>query len=557
VLPQDLVYSALTTRLARYQAMGLPESAAFLTWFLVHIYRLDETAAADSICDHPVDKGIDGIYVDHTQQEIHFLQCKIRQKETGTVGDNGLKALAASLAQFDTGAKVQAVLTGNANAELKSLLRRNDVASLIDKGYRPHGIYVTNERRDADAAAYLALTDALTLYDRDTIAAHFVDVAMGQGIQSTFTFSTAYADLLSLSVPQPTGKSAQLFVFPASASELVDLEGISNGSLFQNNVRNELGRTSVNKSIHASVIQRTGHADFLLFHNGIILLCDEADDSIPGQLTVRNYSVVNGAQSLTSFFRNKSSLTADLRVLVRVISVQDDILARKITENSNNQNAIKPRDLRSTDLLQLRLQKEIDGLAGGWFFEIKRGEAVPEGRTSLSNDDAGRELLAFDLHEPWSSHQIYKVFDERYQDIFARPEVTAERIILVHRLAAVARGALDGLDSRPMASYSLTKYFVLYVLSRIIRLSAYAKGLVSSPSKVSDAELDHLMATASDILRTIIVDANYEIKKIEGFDYKAVLKSSKQSIELADSLVSSYEKDLARGKADRFAPMTS
>ena len=46
--------------------------------------------------------------------------------------------------------------------------------------------------------------------------------------------------------------------------------------------------------------------------------------------------------SLTSFYDEKAKLTDDLRVLVKVVALRDDALARTITENSSNQNAIKP-----------------------------------------------------------------------------------------------------------------------------------------------------------------------------------------------------------------------
>lgn len=56
-------------------------------WFLEDVYRLDETDARDAVCDHSNDKGIDGIYVDHNNEEVHFLQAKIRQSNTGKIGD--------------------------------------------------------------------------------------------------------------------------------------------------------------------------------------------------------------------------------------------------------------------------------------------------------------------------------------------------------------------------------------------------------------------------------------------------------------------------------------
>jgi AIPR protein len=89
--------------------------------------------------------------------------------------------------------------------------------------------------------------------------------------------------------------------------------------------------------------------EHFVFHNGVTILCTDVDTSVQGQLTVKDYSVVNGPQSLTSFYDEKAKLTDDLRVLVKVVALREDALARTITENSNNQNAIKPRDQVRTE----------------------------------------------------------------------------------------------------------------------------------------------------------------------------------------------------------------
>src|SRR5690606_26938590 len=157
-----------------------------------------------------------------------------------------------------------------------------------------------------------------------------------------------------------------------------------------------------------------------LYHNGITLLCSEAElDTDSMKLRVKDYVVVNGAQSISTFYKNAKLLSDDLRVFTKVIALRDDDLARKITLNSNNQNAIKARDMRSNHIIMLRLKAEFEEQFPDFQFEIKRGEPRNE-RTPLTNEHAGRLLMAFDLNEPYSCHQVYKVFDDKYADIFGR-----------------------------------------------------------------------------------------------------------------------------------------
>lgn len=316
-----------------------------------------------------------------------------------------------------------------------------------------------------------------------------------------------------------------------------------------------LGNTSVNKAIRGALANKAGHASSILGHNGLIILCSSADNSKNGELTIKDYTVVNGAQSLTSFYNDKSKLTDDLRVLVRVVEVQDEALARRITENSNNQNAIKPRDLRSNHAIQLRLQKEMNDADGDYFFEIKRGEKAPAGATVITNDQTGRALLAFDVREPWSAHQIYKVFDEKYAEIFGRPEVTAKRAIFVHRLMGVVDNSLPKLKNRPMASYTLTRYFMLCLLSEILRANDVSRPYVANPASLTQPQLEEFLAKCEEILKTVVVDLNVESKSVD-FDYKSILKSPKQGGELAQSILASYEKDVEREKAETFTDWT-
>lgn len=548
----DLEYSALKPVLSETQATtGLGESAAFLVWFLEHVYRLEETAARDAVCDHANDKGIDGIYVDHNNEQIHFLQSKIRQQANSTIGDVEPKQLMGSVQQFDSEAKVNAVLAGNGHADLKALLIAENVAGLVAKGYGVHGVFVANAQHDVNSRELEGVVENLRIYDRSEIASRVIDLSSAKVKKGEFTFDTSYVEPLAMTAGSG-GSQSTMYVFPATALQLVHMDGISDGSLFEDNVRYALGNSGVNRAIGKSVVSKQEHADFALFHNGIIILCDEVDVSVPGKLTVKGYGVVNGAQSLTQFHVNKAKLTEDLRVLVRVIAVQDETLAKKITANSNNQNAVRPRDSRSNHGIQVALQAEVAAKRPDYFFDIKRGAAIPEGTTVVSNDMIGRALLSFDLQEPWSAHQIYKVFDDKYSDIFGRPEVDADRIVFVYRLTQAADSALGVMKNRPMASYTLTRYFVLYILSRILRDHDASKPYIADPSILSDDQLDGFIAKCEKILKTVVVELDFQSRNDEEFDYKTVLKNQTAARALAHTLLLGYQKDVAMERAESF-----
>ena len=225
-------------------------------------------------------------------------------------------------------------------------------------------------------------------------------------------------------------------------------------------------------------------------------------------------------------------------------------MAREISIKSNNQNGIKPRDLRSNDDIQVRLQAEFGRLDfEGYTFDVKRGEAAT-GHT-ISNEQAGKLLLAFDLEEPWSCHQTYKVFDEQYAEIFARPEVDAYRIIVLSKIMELIEGRLDKIQNAPLAHYGLTKYVVLAALKKLISTDELGSKVCREPRVLFRGErLEGFLKLVDYLLLSAIIDLNHEVAQGQLADYKSELKSRNSVEKIIAELLRSYEKDRARGKAD-------
>jgi AIPR protein len=243
-----------------------------------------------------------------------------------------------------------------------------------------------------------------------------------------------------------------------------------------------------------------------------------------------------------------------LKILTKIIKLntEDVGLVKKITTNSNNQNAIKPRDLQSNQTIQQRLKKEFESI-NGYEFAIKRGEVLGDGKV-ISNEDAGRMLLAFDLNEPWNSHQKSQIFDEYYSKIFGRPEVNAERIILVYEILSVIEEKLDQINHKQYAYYSATKYFLLYIISKIMQKDEIGKAIYKNKLNVvlNPKEVDNFKIIIADILENnIIIDLNYFLNDEENisFDYKKVSKNTAELQNLSVKLLKDYEKDVKRSKA--------
>ncbi|MGZ4981597.1 MAG: AIPR family protein [Methylobacter sp.] len=483
-----------------------------------------------------------------------MLQGKLKQRES-SIGDAPLRELAGTITQLNDEDSVQALLDGGANDELKRVLARNNIKGLISKGYKVIGVFICNQALDSNGNEFLKQEESIRVYDRNRIASEYIEIEIEGGVKGDYSFDASYVAPMIIR----TSDRATTYILPVQALELVKMAGIDDGTLFSQNVRQSLGNTKVNKALRDSVADQSEHENFPLYHNGVNILCETAflkDE----RLYIKNYVVVNGAQSISTFKKSSSSLSENLRIIAKVIEIKDAALSRKITINSNNQNAIKPRDLKSTNEVQIRLREEFFRVEKGKYeLEIKRGEEKKAGTILITNEEAGRLLLAFDLMEPESCHQVYKLFDDKYADIFARPAVTAYRIIMMYLIMERIYKVTPSIDLKPLSRYGLTRFFLMSVVADLIKSDKVASEFSRNPQKLFDGnETDKFMDAIEEILRSIVIDLNYEVEDLrDQFDYKGDLKSPNKIRELRSKLLRSYEKDIARNKAKSLADLMS
>lgn len=550
----DPTYPAILTPIKTCHVTGRTESHALLVWFLQHYFRLDELESQETVCDGPDDKGVDGIYVDNNLETVFIFQCKLVQNPAKTLGDTQLKEFVGSLDQFRNPVKVTEIAETTANIELSRLLTTENVAQLITDGFAVVGVFVTNIDRDANAIAYLKDRTDIRLFDKQELAVNFIPVGPTEPIGTPITF-----DVFGYDCAQYQIEDVKVIFAPLKGNDLIRLDGIASSELFAWNVRGSLGRTKVNKDIGRSIDSPDEHKNFLLYHNGLTILCQQLDRH-DDKITISKYSVVNGCQSLTSLFDHRMKISDDLRILTRLIEIAPEHeLAEKITHHSNNQNPINARDLQSNSTIQRRLQNEMDDDYGGQvFYRIKRGEPDKLYQV-IDNDEAGRLLLAFDLREPWTCHQTYKILDELHSDIFARPEVNAHRIVAVADLHSSIQACMDNIENRMLASYRLCQYFLLYLLRQAIETDEEGRSFCANPESFTsqpDGRI-RLRTCAERITKDIIIDLNAEVRERaesnNPLDFKRELKSPNAVRELARSIIPQYQKAVSRGRACSFS----
>lgn len=547
----QLDYPNLLHTIKDYLVPNREESASFLIWYLENYYRLDPLEAVDSVCDRRGDKGIDGIYINENEGTIDIFQSKISQKRTSTIGDTALKEFYGSISQFRSKETVENLIHSAENSEVAKLIVRLNLVSKLDE-YDIRGFFISNIEIDKNGEDFLKSNPKITFIGKNKLLSTYISSSRDQLVSGVMKFDISGFDTSEYIVDTDT----KAIIAPLKAIELVKLSGISDQSLFAFNVRGSLGRTQVNKDIVKSIRDKSKHKQFPLFHNGITIITEHLV-SHDNDIEIESYYVVNGCQSLTSLYNNRSYLTEDLRILTKFIQLNvKSELSEIITKYSNNQNGVKPRDFKSNNRLQIKLQNEIRDIYGkDYFYEIKRGESSSE-LTVISNEKCGLNLMAFDLKEPWATHRSYQVFEDKYGAIFARPDVTAHKIVGVQILSELVLSNADNITNKLFGKYLLTKYLMLYILRLILETDGEGLEFTRQPEKFirDPKKRDHFKQCVNKIISDILVDINAEVGEYgEDFDYRTYLRDADWVKKFSREIVSSYTKLVNRKRISRFS----
>jgi len=461
-----------------------------------------------------------------------------------------LKEFYGTLSQFESRTALENLIETAGSAQVVNLINRLDILSIYEN-YKVQGIFISNVNIDGNGEAYLNTRPEIVFQGKKYLEKSYISNSRNipQNVSAEFDISG-----LNLSKHYVDTETIATIGF-IKANDLVKIPGVADQSVFAYNVRGALGNTKVNKDIVNSIKNKAIHKEFPLFHNGITIVANSISET-SDKLKIDTFFVVNGCQSLTALYSNKSLLTEDLRILTKFIQVSvDSDLAKTITRFSNNQNGVKARDFKSNDTIQVRLQNEMKEKYGHLFFyEIKRGE-VQSGLKAISNENSGILLMSFDLKEPWGTHRKYQVFDEKYTDLFGRPEVNAHRIVMLTLIDEVVAGKLSQIKNQLIAKYVLTRFVLLYILRRILENDNTGMKLLKQPEGFVYDEISRksFLIAVSNIADDIIIDFNAEVEQLgEDFDYRAKLRDEVWVKKIANDIVGSYLKQVNRGRIDSF-----
>ncbi|UQS22027.1 AIPR family protein [Amycolatopsis thermalba] len=352
--------------------------------------------AADTVIDGVNDQGIDAIaIVGGHDPHVYLVQAKWSQNGRASSDRSAVMELLAGLRLID----------------------EEDFAA-----FNPRGQHLAALAKEVMSSGPVPVTQVIALMRADEVGEGF-RMALTQGerefnrhgdvldhriILSSEIWNSVRQDL----APQPVNLTAELFPWFSVSEPYESYQGIveagqlaqwvDHGSnLFNLNIRNPLGRTAINNELIDTLLQEPGH--FWYFNNGITVLCESAEKvhqalasphRRPIMLTLRNASVVNGAQTVRSVAEavaaNDIAASAQVGVRVIVTGTREDF-AKRTTKATNRQNRVEARDFVTLDPVQAAIIEEMRAELG-LEYSVRRSELDPHPDTGCSVVEAACAL---------------------------------------------------------------------------------------------------------------------------------------------------------------------
>ena len=535
-------------------SVGRSESAAFLIWFLENFFRLETQDAIDSVCDQTNDKGIDGIYVDDEEEIVYLFQSKFSPNNNQDQGDNDIRNFIGARQWFENEESVNSLLSSTASKDLKSLVTSSKI--LEKTQYKLISVFVTNKSFNSHAKEYIDVIEDLETYDCNDLFHKFTYFA---DEENTFPKKELFVTNHSkIEYNLPDGTISK--VYSIKAKELIKLEGIQDRTLFYKNVRYGVGKTRVNKSIKNTIGEVREHNNFFLYHNGITIVCEQLDEDLEhNKISLTGYAVINGCQSMLTFFENKDKLSNNLFVLVKVIQLNlTSSMVKNITYYANNQNSISLKDLRSNDSVQKALQAEFKELSNNTIlYKRKRGESEEGFNEIIEKDFAAQIIEAVYFDRPHNTHLKQKLFGEEYTKIFSR-KINAEKIYLASMLYNIIDENSELLDIEKIRNYGLSLFFFSHILSEIMKKDELGKEILENPKDFVTTNKSVLIKALKKIWELITPDINLDLEEYtteheDFFDYKNVFKNNQFIQTMTGKIKSDYIRLTRRNAADSFS----
>jgi hypothetical protein len=374
VLTAQTALQDLRTRIDEitYQYPNFSQDTAFVHWFLKTNIVDNEESVLEALKGISHDKGVDALYVDHDANSVYVIQAKYRQTP-GLHSESrsdiiALASLGESILSKDT--KRFERLVDKSDPKVKESLK-NARKCCQEKDYKLVLQFITTgkisntHKKEAEALINNAWQNAtFEFFGYDELIRQMRDYMEGVAPPVPSIQVVVGGEQLFRRFDDKTDISA--WVFTMEGRELGKLFTQIGIRIFARNIRGFLGNTEINRGMEHTLKYEPDF--FWYFNNGVTIICDDArliKETRNDILRLANPQIINGQQTTRMLAKHPENVAS---VIVRVIVVprysedaygQYKHLVNQIVSATNWQNAISQSDLKSNDMEQVRLEREL------------------------------------------------------------------------------------------------------------------------------------------------------------------------------------------------------
>ncbi|MGW1142663.1 AIPR family protein [Streptomyces zhihengii] len=472
--------------------------------------------AAMTVIDGGADQGIDAIAIVEEPAHVFLVQAKWSSKGTATAKTDAVHKLLAGLRLIDSEEFSQ---------------------------FNPKGRELAEKAKALMGTGAVAVTQVIALMGTDTVS-HEARAAIANG-ESEFN---KHGDILGHRIIhaaeiwkqvrediaiRPVDMSANLFPWFSISSPYESYQGVvhaeevagwvrDHGSnLFNLNIRNPLGLTSINNELTATLTQEP--ARFLYFNNGITILCESvkksqqsllAPEQHPLGLVLNGASVVNGAQTVRSIadaVAKGSGDAAYAKVGVRVIVTGEARdFAKKVTQSTNRQNRIEARDFVSLDPVQASLMEEMKA-EFGLDYSVRRSELDPPADSGCSIVEAACALACAHSNSQYSARiansldVLWERGSQGVYDILFHPQPSVYQLWNSVRVLRSVRSRLHELrpqyEGRGAAAVEHGTYLIAHIVFRLLDRDAIS----GADAEATEQALANVPALVDRVVPALVI----------------------------------------------------
>jgi|GEM_PF-98871 len=272
--------------------------------------------------------------------------------------------------------------------------------------------------------------------------------------------------------------------------------------LLDRNIRRFLGLhgNRVNSAIKKTLSDPSERGNFYFYNNGITLLCRQfRHNELQREdfnVIIDGLQIINGGQTCKTIEAALAELSGgdqtnldNAFVLIRIYELPDatDDLISNITHNTNSQNPVDLRDLKSNDHRQRSIEIDVANLKGSSgepFRYIRNRNDDSMGRQCILSSRAAEAILATWRNSPHQARsQQSELFGNLYDTIFS-DDLNGSQVVLATLLFRYAEKKRSRPDSDAPKWLTYGSHFIAMLMGKYLLadlcVEHFAEGVVSA-----------------------------------------------------------------------------